>query len=139
MAKLYPLERLDASLFICNGKRCQVSINMTESNTFYSSVDKKEYVINYSFNCNGKYVIYLLTCYKCKLQYVGKAVDDFRLRSNNYKDNSRKNLRKESCRQQHFSSECYSGFLEDISIIFIGKTDSKHPNRNTTSHILLKQ
>ena len=99
-AKLYPLGRSVGS-FKCNGKRCQVCINVTESNTFSRSVDKKEYVINHSFNCNGKCIIYLITCNKCKMQYVGKTVNDFRLRWNNYKDNNRKYLRKESCIQQH--------------------------------------
>ena len=78
-AILYPLERSVGS-FKCNGKRCPVCINVTESNTFSSSVDKKEYVINHSFNCNDKCIIYLLTCNKCKMQYIGKSVDDFRLR-----------------------------------------------------------
>ena len=77
-AKLYPLEGSVGS-FKCNGKHCQVCINLTESNTFSSSVDKKEYVINHSFNCSDKCIIYLLTCNKCKMQYVVKTVDDFRL------------------------------------------------------------
>ena len=42
-AKPYPLERSVGS-FKCSGKRCQVCINVTERNTFSSSVDKKEYV-----------------------------------------------------------------------------------------------
>ena len=92
-AKLYPLERSVGS-FKCNGKHCQVCINLTESNTFSSSVDKKEYVINHSFNCNDKCIIYLLTCNKCKMQYLGKTVDAFRLRWNNYKDNIGNTLRK---------------------------------------------
>ena len=78
-AKLYPLERAVGSIK-CNGKNCQVCINVTESDTFSSSVDNKEYVINHSFNCNDKCVIYLLTCNKCKMKYIGKTVDDFRLR-----------------------------------------------------------
>ena len=131
-AKLYPLERSVGS-FKCNGKRCQVCINVTESNTFSSSVDKKEYVVNHSFNCIDKCIIYLLTCNKCKMQYVGKTVDDFRLRWNNYKDNNRKYLRKESCMQQylfeHFSSGGHNSFLDDVSIIFIDKTDPKDPNK----------
>ena len=130
MMKLYPLERTVGS-FKCNGKHCQVCINFTESNNFSSSVDNKEYVINHSFNFNGKCIIYLLTCNKCEMQYVGKTVDDFRLRWNNYKDDNRKYLRKESRMQQHlfehFSSEGHNSFLEDVSIIFIGKTDPKDP------------
>ena len=75
----------------------------------------------------------MLTCNKCKLPYVGKTVDDFRLPWNNYIDNNRKYLRKEACIQQHifeyFSSKAYSSFLDDISIIFIDKTDPKDPNK----------
>ena len=77
-AKLYPLERSVRS-FKYNGKLCQVCINVTESSTFSTSVDKKEYVVDRSFNCNDKCFIYLLTCNKCKMQYVGKTVDEFRL------------------------------------------------------------
>ena len=46
-----------------------------------------------------------------------------------YKDNNRK----ESCMQQHlfehFSSEGHKRFLDDVSIIFIDKTDPKDPNK----------
>ena len=75
----------------------------------------------------------LLTCNKCKTQYVGKTVDDIHLLWNNYKGNKRKYLRKESCMQQHlfecFSSEDHNSFLDDVSIIFIDKTDLKDPNK----------
>ena len=55
------------------------------------------------------------------------TVDDFRLRWNNYKNNNKKYLRKEACMQQHlfehFSSKDHRGLLDDISIIFFGKTN----------------
>ena len=67
------------------------------------------------------------------MQCVGKTVDDFRLPWNNYKDNNWKYLSKESCGQQHlfehFSSEGHNNFLDDISIIFIDKTDPKDLNK----------
>ena len=83
-AKLYPIERSVGS-FKCNRKRCQVCLNVTETKTFSSTVTKKEYIINQKFNCIDKCLIYLLTCKKCMLQYVGKTVDEFRLRWNNCK------------------------------------------------------
>ena len=52
-------------------------MNVRESNTLSSSVDKKEYVVNHSFNCNDKCIMYLLTCNNFKVQYVGKTVDIF--------------------------------------------------------------
>ena len=131
-AKLYPLERSVES-FKCNGKWCQVCLNVTETKTFSSTVTKKEYKINHIFNCNDKCLIYLLTCNKCMLQYVGKTVDEFLLRWNNYKMNDRNFLKGQICMQQHFlehfESEDHCSFLEDVTIIFIDKTDPKNPNR----------
>ena len=52
-AKLYPIERSLGS-FKCNGKRCQVCLNVSETKTFSSTVTKKEYIINHKFNGNDK-------------------------------------------------------------------------------------
>ena len=131
-AKLYPLERSVGS-FKCNSPRCQVCHNVKETDRFSSSVSQETYKINHRFNCNDKCLIYLLTCKKCHKQYVGKTVDSFRFRWNNYKNNNRKFLREEACMQQHlfehFSNDDHSDFLDEVEIIFIDKTDSKDPNK----------
>ena len=67
------------------------------------------------------------------LQYVGKTVDGFRIRLNNYKMNDRNFLKGQTCMQQHlfqpFAGEVHYSFLEDVTIIFIDKTDPKDPDR----------
>ena len=79
------------------------------------------------------------------MQYVGKTVDEFLLRWSNYKENNRKHLRKAPYMQlhlfEHFSSEGHSSFLDDVSIIFVDKTDSKDPNKREHywPHILKKK
>ena len=78
-AKVYPLERTVGS-FKCKKSRCQVCLNVNETDTFTSTVTKKTYKINHKFDCSDKYLIYLLTCKKCLIQYVGKTVDEFRYR-----------------------------------------------------------
>ena len=95
-AKFYPLERSVGS-FKCNGKRCQICLNVTERKTFSSTVTKQEYKINHKFNCNNKCLIYLLACNKCMLQSVGKTVDKFWLRWNNCKMNDRNLLKGQRC------------------------------------------
>ena len=66
-------------------------------------------------------------------QYVGKTVDKFRLRWNNYKTNHRNILKGETCMPQHlfeyFASEGHCSYLEDVTIIFADKTDPKDPNQ----------
>ena len=83
------------------------------------------------FDCNEKCLIYLLTCKVCLKQYIGQTVDKFRLRWNNYKSNNRKHQRLEPCMQEHlfehFNEEGHHGFLEDVSITFIDKTDPSEP------------
>ena len=129
-AKLYPLKRKVGS-FECKGKRCQTCLNVNETDSFASSVTKKEYKINHCFNCNEKGLIYLLTCKVCLKQDEGQTVDKFRLRWNNNNSNNRKHQRLESCMQEHlfehFNEERHHGFLEDVSITLIDKIDPSEP------------
>ena len=90
-------------------------------------VTQNTYKINHKLNCDNKCLIYLSTCKKCWKKYVGETTDAFRQRSNNYKNNVRRFLRKESCMQQHlfehFQSPGHTGFVEDVCITFIDKAD----------------
>ena len=108
--KLYPLERKVGS-FKYKGKRCQARLNVNETDSFPSSVTQEEYKINHCFNCNQKFLIYLLTCKVCLRQYAGQTVDEFSLRWNNYKSNNRKHQHLESCMQEyvleHFNEEVH--------------------------------
>ena len=58
----------------------------------------KVFGINYDLNCNSKSVIYLITCSKCKIQYVGSTTTAFRTRFNNHKSrvNAHVNLSSEN-------------------------------------------
>ena len=68
-AKLYLLERRVGS-FKCGGRRCQVCLNVTETETFTSTSTNQTYKINHEFNCNESSLMYLLTCKICRKQYV---------------------------------------------------------------------
>ena len=131
-AKLYPLERRVGS-YKCRCNRCQVCRSITETDMFICNNDQRSYKINHSFDCNEKCLIYLLTCNCCQKQYVGQTVDIFRNRWNNYKDNARKFDRGEHCMQkhlyEHFTLPGHSGFLHDVSVTLIDKTDPSCPTK----------
>ena len=131
-SKVYPLERKVGSAK-CNGKCCQVCLNINETDTFESFETKQKYKINHHLNCNDKCLIYLLFCKACGLQYVGSTTDKFRLRWNNYKENDRKALRGEEHMQpelfEHFAGDNHNCFLTDCSITLIDKTDGSDPTR----------
>ena len=128
-AKLYPVERLVGS-FSCKRPCCQICTYVNETDSFTSTVTEETYKINHKFDCMEKCLIYLLTCNTCRKQYVGQTVDTFRYRWNNYRSNSRKHAH-DICMQEHlykhFCDSERSGFLNDVSITFIDKTDPTNP------------
>ena len=117
----------------CKGNRCQVCLNVSEAEVFASTVTRMSYKINHSFDCNEKCLIYLLTCKTCLKQYVVSITDCFRYCRNNYKCNGRKYSRGETCLQEqlfeHFNNKGHNGFLHDISVALINKTDGKSPTK----------
>ena len=75
----------------------------------------------------------MITCNRCLKQYVVQKVDEFRHRGNNYNDNTRSFERGEQCMQrhlnEHFNTPGHSGFLNDVSVTLIDKTDPKDPTK----------
>ena len=67
----------------CEKSRCKVCKSMSESDSFYSHVTRKEYKINFSFNCDSSGAVYLFDCVVCGVQYAGSTNTPFRLRVNN--------------------------------------------------------
>ena len=133
---LYPEERTKGS-FKCGSKRCEVCLNVNETSTFASTVTGETYINNHKFNCNGKCLVYLLTCNCCKKQYVSQTAYEFRFRWNNCKSNYSKHQRGETCMQQHlyehFWSSNHNYFISDVSVTFIDKTDPSFPLTHDTN------
>ena len=131
-AKLYSLERFAGSRQ-CKKCRYEVCTNVTETDTYSSTVTGETFQINHELNCDGKCLIYSLKCKVCKKQYAGETMYTFRLRWENYKDNDKKFQRNESWMQQHLYEHFYikghNGFLGNVSISLIHKTDGFQPNK----------
>ena len=58
-----------------SSRRCEVCKYMDESSHFRSLQDDRRYSINYNLNCNSRDVVYLITCKKCALHYVGSTIN----------------------------------------------------------------
>ena len=124
-AKLYPIDRTVESKG-CGKKRCEVWVNVCETDTFSSTVIGESFKINHKLNCDDKCLIYLFT-YECSgREYVGKTTGEFRFRWSNYRCNNRKYTRNEDCFQEHLFSREYTGFLENVKITLIDKTDGQN-------------
>ena len=68
---------------------------LVESNSFLSFQTGKGYKIRSKLSYNSKNIIYLASCKRCRLQYVGSTTTDFRVRFRNHK--SAMVTKKKSC------------------------------------------
>ena len=74
----------------CGKARCQICPHIKKTNYFTNRDGTKTYTIRKGpHTCDTKYVVYLLECNTCGIQYVGSAKTTFRLRFNNYKSHFR--------------------------------------------------
>jgi hypothetical protein len=67
-----------------NDNLCCKQIRRTSQ--FRSSVTNKKYKIFHKVNCKSKWVVYLLECIICKLQYVGKSEWPMNIRLNKHRN-----------------------------------------------------
>ena len=133
-SKLYHVEK-KVGYRGCGSSRCQVCKSISITEKFTSFTTKKTYKINHSFDCNDKCLIYLLSCESCGKQNLSNTTDHFRSRWNNYKSDSRKaesadmeNV-KQKFLQSHFLQYDYHGFLKDVEVWLIDKTQASDPNK----------
>jgi len=73
----------------CKGKKCQTCDIIGSGSTFSSSTYNKTFILNAGCSCNSKDLIYLITCTKCSIQYVGETGQNLRDRINNHKSTIR--------------------------------------------------
>ena len=59
--------------------------HVIDTSTFRSNQTQQLYTIFHKLNCKSKFIIYLMECASCKVQYVGKAETPFNIRLNNHR------------------------------------------------------
>ena len=67
----------------CSKPKCEVCLNIQQTDTFTSTKKGESFKIKNKINCDDNCLIYLLTCKCCGKQYVGEAINEFRIRWNN--------------------------------------------------------
>ena len=93
----------------CGSSRCKACRHVSQGSTFVSNVTQKSYNVissNSLMNCNTTNVIYLISCKKCGVQYVGETSQKLRSRLNNHRNRLR--MLTNLYLYKHFSSDGHS-------------------------------
>ena len=120
--------------FRCTAK-CDLCQNfLKESNCFTSTSTNRTYPITQILSCKSKNVIYLVTCKKCKVQYVGSTSNEFKIRFRNHK--SSMITKKRTCEVAiHFNKEPHA--LADFEFLVIEQLCNLSFNNNSLDDRLL--
>jgi len=97
----------------CRNKKCKCCTVITMTNTFQSTVTNNEYIIANNMNCSTSHIIYLITCKKCKKQYVGETKRKLKERATDHR--SAIKTKKSTAIGIHFNDIFHS--IKDFSII----------------------
>ena len=85
----------------CGKPKCSWCKGINKTTTFTSSNNNKTFKIFHSVNCQSSWVIYIIECNICNLQYIGKSETPFNLRLNNHRNHIKKGI--SSCElTEHF-------------------------------------
>ena len=80
--KMPPLRKHIVHTVKCNRLQCTTC---THLDYFQSTSTKKTYPIHQSYTCTSTNIIYLITCTKCRKQYVGQTTTSLRERINRHR------------------------------------------------------
>lgn len=104
----------------CNKPKCSWCVLINKTSTFTGTQrDDKVFDIFHTVNCQSTFVIYIIECRICRLQYVGKSETAFNLRLNNHRNHIKRGIN--SCElSEHFLHNSRShDFSKDVTITII--------------------
>ena len=99
----------------CSANRCKTCPIFSESSRFRASqtgtIQNVVNPNNITISCKSQNVIYLLTCSKCRVQYVGETKQKLSLRLNAHRAGTKSNSKSSGC--CHITEHFTEGFCSD--------------------------
>jgi len=90
----------------CQNATCKLCFNIKETDHFVSTVTNIQYEIINVMDCNTTNVIYLITCTKCRKQYIGETKRKLKDRFHNHRSDIK--LKKHTAIAIHFNNILHS-------------------------------
>ena len=90
----------------CLKTRCKLDIYVPDRGTFFGEQTRNKYQMAENLNCDSSNIVYVITCKKCRKQYVGETQNSLRQRAANHLSSIR--LKHDVPVAQHFNTQGHS-------------------------------
>ena len=117
-----------------NRALCCKQLQNTE--TFKSFQTKQTFRIYHHLSCKSKYIIYLMECNLCKIQYVGKSETSFNIRLNNHRKDTKNT--KSIPADSHFRKPGHD-FTKNARFILIEQLNNIENKSKESLRLILKR
>ena len=120
----------------CNWTCCLCCQQLISTTTFKINQTNKTFKIYHRVNCKSSFVIHLLDCYICNIQYIGQSETPFNIRLNNHRKDVKNPNVIPACK--HFNRHDHD-FNNHGKIIIIEQLRNIHTTSTETLKERLKQ
>ena len=120
----------------CGSDRCKTCVHMIQGDSFISNT-KYNIVSPVDMDCGSENVIYLITCAKCGIQYVGKTSQTLRCRVNNHRNRLKQVHVYDLYLYNHFNSDGHT--IADLQIMPIEEVSLKASDISLASKLLNRE
>ena len=104
----------------CNKPRCSWCLHIEKATTLTcTNQADRTFDILHTVNCQSAFVIYIIECRICKLQYAGKIETAFNLRLNNHRSHFKRGFRGWELTEQFLHNSRTHNFDRDTKITII--------------------
>ena len=125
------LKYTDVQTKPCRHPRCVTCTHLNCNRAFTGTNSRKTYYTRHNFTCTSRNVIYLITCSKCKKQYVGLTTLQLNVRINHHRSNIRNKVK--TYISNHFNFEDHT--LADLKVQMIDKVTTEENPLQTLQHM----
>ena len=110
----------------CNSRQCKCCKEIETCNIFKSNNTGRQYNIKAAITCKSKSLVYLISCRKCGLQYIGETENPLHIRMNGHRSDIRtKKLDKpvavHFCQPDHSAEDLEVRGIEKINVNNTGR------------------
>jgi len=121
----------------CPNIKCKACTYIVECTSFYSTYNNRTFDLHYKFTCASANIVYLVTCTKCNMQYVGETGRSLRDRITDHVSCIK--LKKPTPIGLHFNQAGHG--LKHFTILAIEQFDEnseaiRHMKETTWQHLL---
>jgi len=120
----------------CERTKCSWCNKINQTTTFTSPNNKKTFTIFHAVDYHSSWIIYIIECNICRLEYIGQSQTAFNLRLNNPRNHNKKRVSSCELTEQFLHNTRTRDFDNNITITITEQIKKDHLETDKKKEVL---